>query len=399
LRVLIVSREYPPSSEGGISTHLTKIVPRLLDRGVDLGVLCYGGGSLAGEKIYSMKVSSKILYNRGDAPTANDLASILNDIRRLDTAASEISLSNAYDLIHVQEPIFGPFISSPLPMLVTVHATQIGEVLALRRILNSSTQVKRLVFSAAIGILFDEMCCRKSRKIIAVSPHLRNELIGYYRLPAQKIDVIPNGIDRPTVVQVNRDDSYDKKRIVFTYVGRLVDRKRVDVFLRALSVLKRKGFNEFTAYIVGSGPSESFLKSLSGSLGLQQNVEFTGYVDDSSLSLIFAKSDVLVLPSVYESWGFTIYEAAAYGCAPVVSDLPFFSEYLKNENNALLFKPSNVADLAKKMIMLYSDRGLLLKIREEAKKLAGNFNWEDTVTKTMDLYRSLCADSFKLKSR
>jgi glycogen synthase len=384
LRVLIVSREYPPSFEGGISRRLERIVPRLLDLGVDIGVVSFGGSSIAGERMYSLKERSKILYTKAGEPSASDLASILNDIWRLDRYASEVSKSRSYDIIHVEEPIFGPFIHSKLPKIVTVHNTQVGEVRALASIMTASRQAKRLIFSGVIGAPLDFLCLQRSTFYVAVSPHVKNQLTEYYQIAPDRITVIPNGIEIPKFKLLDKSISHEK--LTYTYVGRLVDHKKVDIFLKGLQILKSRKGDNFKAVIVGRGPNEESLKLLARELSIDDNVKFTGYVDDEMLTDIFEKTDVFVSPSIYEGWGLSIYEAAAYGCAPVVPDIPVFDSYLTQRKNAMLFRACDAEDLAEKMIELDENRELLARIQFSARKVAESFRWEDTVEKLVQLY-------------
>jgi glycogen(starch) synthase len=388
LRVLVVTREYPPNSEGGISRRLEKIIPRLLNRGIDVGVVSFGGKSIAGERVYSLEPKSSILYSRSREPGVSGLASVINDINRLDQYASEISKIQSYQIVHIEEPIFGPFVRTKLPKVVTVHNTQLGEARALFSIMNEIRQAKRLLFSSFLGAPLDLLCLSKAYKIVAISPHVKSQIVSQYRIPPSRIEIIPNGIDPPT----KRDAAIKIRKtegLTLTYVGRLVDHKRVDVFLTALAILKLRGVDKFKAFIVGTGPSGPALKSIAKRLSLEDKVSFTGYINDSDLGNILLESDVFVFPSVYEGWGLSIYEAASYGCAPVVSNIPVFSDYLTDQRNVLLFEPGNPAALAEKLLALEKDRSLLSSIQTEAQRLVERFSWDASADKLVELYSKL----------
>jgi glycosyltransferase involved in cell wall biosynthesis len=367
------------------------VVPRLMDRGVDVGVVCFGGASIAGEKVYSLSTTSKILYTRNGEPNSTDFASLLNDIRRLDKAGSEISMRENYDLVQIEEPVFGPFLSTKLPRIITVHNTQFGESKAMLRILQELGQTKRLFFSGTIGIFFDYLSLQRSTKIVAVSPTVKQELVGFYGVKASKVEVIPNGINFPLGI-LNK--WRQKKKLtdypfVCAYVGRLVDHKRVDVMLHALSILRRNGLSEFKAYIVGTGPKEESLRKLARQLSLDVNVEFTGFASEDRLREILEAADVFVFPSIYEGWGLAIYEAAAYGAAPLVTDIPVFLSSLSDGETALFFKHNDPEDLAKKLTLLVSDPVLLSKIQSQAKAATAKFGWDKSIDKLTEMYSSL----------
>lgn len=87
-----------------------------------------------------------------------DGASVLTDIWRLDRYASRILSREHYDLVQVEEPVFGPFISSRVPKVVTVHTTQLGEFNALLGLFKNGRQAIRLLFSGTVGWAFDRLC-------------------------------------------------------------------------------------------------------------------------------------------------------------------------------------------------------------------------------------------------
>jgi glycogen synthase len=396
VRVLIVSREYPPAVEGGISTRLSAVVPKLLNRGIEIGVVCFGGSSIAGEKVYSLTPSSRILYRQSGEPGSKELGKIINDIRQLDKLAS--SLSAEYDVVQVEEPIFGPFLSTPVPIVVTVHNTQFGESLALLSVLSELGQTKRLCFSGTAGIFFDSLCLSKARKIIAVSPTVRSELVRRYFIPRDKIAVIPNGINEPD--HTSRSESKRRLavdgRFVCSFAGRLVDHKRVDVMLRALAIFKKEA-PSLKCFVCGSGPKSGSLKKLCKDLELEENVEFTGFVSDGELHAILAASDVFVFPSIYEAWGFAIYEACSYGCAPLVSDIPAFTSTLRDGVDSLIFSRNSAQDLAQKLHLLYSDDALRRRIQSKAMATASTFDWEKSIDGLVELYASVTGEKSRAR--
>jgi glycosyltransferase involved in cell wall biosynthesis len=394
-RVLIVSREYPPFGEGGISRRLSKVVPRLLDMGYEIGVVTFSSSSIAGEAVYPVSRTSKILYTQTGEPTFSDLASIINDIRRLDVSASEVSRAAGYDIIHVEEPIFGPFIRSTVPKVVTVHNTQAGEVKAYLEALSGPRQLRRSLFSGLIGYGFDFLCLRSCDRIVAVSPVVKGQLVSYYHLSPGIIDVVPNGVDLPPFERKNGRNATGSPTMVLAFVGRLVDHKRVDVLLRALAALKAEGAKDFRCYVVGVGPSESDLKSLCRFLSLDSEVEFTGRVSDERLGEIYSMTDAIVSPSIHEGWGLTVFEAASYGCAPVVARIPVFSLNLVDGSSCLMFDPNSPSALSSKLMSLYSDPTLLKSIQRGARAVSERMDWSSNIVKLAGVYSSLFPSSEK----
>jgi glycosyltransferase involved in cell wall biosynthesis len=388
-RVLIVTREYPPIGEGGISRRLSQVVPRLLDLGFEIGVVTFSDFSLAGEAVYPVSQTSKILYTQVGEPTFADLASVINDIRRLDVHASEISRLGNYDIIHIEEPIFGPFIRSKLPKVVTVHNTQVGELIAYLAAGKGRRQLRRSLFSGLIGYGFDSLCLRSCDRVIAVSPIVRRQLVSYYHLSPSIIEVVPNGVELPSSVAPSRKKA-GSPTLALAFVGRLVDHKRVDVLLKALAILKAEGAKDFRCFVVGIGPSEHALKSLCRALSLDEEVEFTGRVSDERLAEIYSMADAFVSPSIHEGWGLTVFEAASYGCAPVVSRIPVFSLNLVNGSSCLMFDPNSPSGLSRELMSLYRDPVLLGRIQKGARAVSERMDWNSNISKLAGIYSNLC---------
>jgi len=389
-KILIVTREYPTIAEGGIARRLSKTVPRLLDLGLEVGVVTFSSSSIAGETVYPIATTSKILYTHMGEPSSGDFASIINDIWRLDRYADEISRKKGYELVQIEEPIFGPFIESPLPRIVTVHNTQSCVAMAYLKTLAGPRQLKRLLFSGIVGYGFDYACLHGCDRVIAVSPSVKDEIVRYYHMSSSAIEIVPNGLDPPPMNAKSSEMTKGQSdMLTIACVGRLVDVKRVDVLLKALAHLKAVSSAKFRCYVIGTGPSASALKSLSNKLALEDEVTFTGFITDEALGDILASADIVVSPSDYETFGFSVYEGALYNCAPVVSRIPAFTSILVDGSNSLMFEPGDEAQLAAKLEQLGSDRALLGRIQRNARLLAEGMGWDGSVRKLVRVYSRL----------
>lgn len=128
------------------------------------------------------------------------------------------------------------------------------------------------------------------------------------------------------------------------YVGRFVPLKNVAVVLRALHLL---GAPDVGLLLVGAGPQEEELRRLCHTYGLQEQVFFEGFRQPEELCRYYALADVLVFPSLRESWGLVVNEALAAGLYVVASRrVAAALELLQEGWNGELFEPEDVAGLA-----------------------------------------------------
>ncbi|MBB4053777.1 glycosyltransferase involved in cell wall biosynthesis [Devosia subaequoris] len=98
----------------------------------------------------------------------------------------------------------------------------------------------------------------------------------------------------------------------FLYVGRLIYLKGIQLALPAFAIAKKVTPNiSFT--IVGSGPAEKRWQSLSQRLRLEDIVTFVGHVPHTQISQVYSSHDVFMFPSMHDSGGTVVLEAAAHG--------------------------------------------------------------------------------------
>ena len=203
---------------------------------------------------------------------------------------------------------------------------------------------------------------------IAVSNYTRNNLIAA-GIPGDRITVASNGID------VGEYSSVKAERFgepTICAVARLVSYKRLDDLIRAAARLK-SDFPTLKLKIIGTGPMEQNLRSLSKTLGVADSVEFMGYVERHTDVLRTLKaSHVFCLPSVVEGYGISVIEAMALGVPYVASDIPAVREATLGGVGGLLFAPTDVGDLVDKL-----RRALVGEVRGGSGDIH-RYDWEGT---------------------
>ena len=109
-----------------------------------------------------------------------------------------------------------------------------------------------------------------------------------------------------------KNNSQEKRKFTFTYLGYLVPRKNVNLVLEVASLLLKEG-SDFKIQIIGDGESKNSLESLSIQLGLKDHIEFTGYKQRSEIPYYFSNSSALLFQSDFDIWGLVLNEAMAAG--------------------------------------------------------------------------------------
>jgi glycosyltransferase involved in cell wall biosynthesis len=128
----------------------------------------------------------------------------------------------------------------------------------------------------------------------------------------------------------------------YLFVGRLIERKGVDLLLRAFHELERGEL-----WIAGDGPIRSELENATAS---DQRVHFLGHLKDQALHELYSETDVLVVPSWYEPWGLVINEALAHGIPVIATDQVGAADDLVDPGtNGFVVPAGSSGDLAEAM--------------------------------------------------
>ena len=244
------------------------------------------------------------------------------------------------------------------PLVITSHG---GDVYGLNGWLTGF--VKRRVY-------------RSSAAVTVVSRAMAEALSQ--QLPGVDIRVASMGVDLQETF-VPQAPLEERRDMIF--VGRLVDKKGVDVLLQAFARVVAS-YPGLRLCIVGHGPLRESLESLVAQLGIGEAVEFAGAVPNMQVPGLLNQHAIAVVPSVIaasgdqEGLGLVGIEAMGCGCAVVASDLPAIRDVVDGEKTGLLFESGNVSELAKSLGSLLEDDGLRLRLAENGRRNAlERFDW------------------------
>jgi glycosyltransferase involved in cell wall biosynthesis len=208
-----------------------------------------------------------------------------------------------------------------------------------------------------IVLRLEREALQASRTLIAESGYTRQLIAGLYgSAVAGRISVIPGWADvehfrvlQPTQVVAARVAlGWPTDRPVFFVLRRLEVRMGLDNLLRALAIVRERGYAPYTA-IGGAGPQLAHLRSLRAALGLDRDVTFMGFVPRSQLSLAYAACDASVIPTAHlECFGIIALEALACGRPVLVTPVGALPEIVNSVEPHWIGRdstPAGIADL------------------------------------------------------
>ena len=237
----------------------------------------------------------------------------------------------------------------------------------------------------AFYLMLDKLAFKKAKHIIAISESTRNDIVKYLKIPEQKITVIYNGVDH-RLYYPRRERFSDLEYVLF--IGSEEPRKNLGTLLKALSMLKKdKAFSNLKLVKVGDPRSEKYRQStlkVITDLGMHEDVIFTGFISDKEVVLYYSNARCLLLPSLYEGFGFPALEAMACGCPVITSNNSSLPEVVGDA--AIMVNPYDVHAIAKALKEVLTNDGLRGRMIERGLAQSKKFSWEKAAKQTLEVY-------------
>jgi len=161
-------------------------------------------------------------------------------------------------------------------------------------------------------------------------------------VPKNKLKLILNGVDIDEVASQPIYQFESKNSFRIGYIGQLIQRKNIQLLIQATKILTTNNIN-VQLFIIGDGPENNNLISLSHNLEIKDKIEFLGYRNDA-ISLL-KSMDVFALPSFLEGIPRCLMEAMASKIPIVASDIPGTRDIIKHYKTGLLYHNNDVLEL------------------------------------------------------
>lgn len=177
-----------------------------------------------------------------------------------------------------------------------------------------------------------------------------------------KHEIIPMGVN---LIKFKPDNKSKNNQFTFLFVGKLIPKKGVNYLLEAVNILKTENM-DFQLIIAGGGPEEDKLKQYTRKSGIDKFVSFYGWVKHDNLPELYAKSDILIIPSVFDEKGETegmpvvILESLACGIPVIASRISGITDIIKDLYNGWLVDPADSTALAKIMKLVYKNDNMVV---------------------------------------
>jgi len=347
-----------PGEQGGMEVYARELIARLAARD-DLRLTAFTNRAL-GEwpgvhsEVVPVRPRRRVEWVRGEQ-------------QHLPRAAARAGCDLLHNLASTA-PLWGR-----VPSVTTIHD------LAYKLVPEAHFGVNALGMRALVG-----GAARRSRRIIAVSQATADDLVAHLGVPADKVDVVPNGFGHgasavPTPEGELREDLGLGDRRVLLTVSAKRPHKNLPRLIEALA-----GLGAPRPVLVMPGyPTEhdADLSAMAQRLGVADDVRILGWVSEADLEGLYAIAGAFVFPTLFEGFGLPVLEAMARGVPVACSDLAVLREVAGD--TAVMFDPRDVGAI----------RGAVQRVLDggadtaRARERAARFTWERTAELTVASYR------------
>lgn len=249
-------------------------------------------------------------------------------------------------------------------------------------------------FTGRAGDIFppDGALVEKARDCYAIRTDVARNvpyLVERAQVPPHKVRLIyaalALSVERPAAPQLGTP-------CILAAVGRFVPKKGFDVLLRAVGHLRERG-RDVRLLLAGSGPLERELKKLCRELGIEEAVEFAGFVPHDRVPDLLRRSDCFVMSSRVSATGDrdgipnVVLEAMAHGLPVVGTDVSGIGEVVQDGQTGVLVPPQDYVALAKGVErMLDAPEQALAMARNARRMVLRRFDPARTAQELMRLY-------------
>jgi glycosyltransferase involved in cell wall biosynthesis len=249
---------------------------------------------------------------------------------------------------------------------------------------------RKLLYDSTLGY----RVLNKASKVIALNK-VEAEQYRSMGVPAEKIAIIPNGIDLSEYAELPPKGSFKKKfnisedKKIILYLGRIHKTKGIDLLIKAYAYLKNE-MKYSDAVLVIVGPDDGYLsdaKVLANSLGLYGSVMFTGFISSEDKLMALVDAEVFVTPLFY-GFPMTFIEACVAGTPIVTTCLGDTLEWIDG-NVGYVVQPT-FRDLAEAIYRIVSDDELRRRFSKNCIEIVkSEFLIERVVKKLMKFYEEV----------
>ena len=200
---------------------------------------------------------------------------------------------------------------------------------------------------------------KRAKYFVTISDFNRRYLLET-GMPDEEIKIVRCGVD----LKLDKKDKPSSDEIRVCSLGRLVEKKGMQILVEAIAVLRDKGIN-VSLSIAGDGPEEERIKDKIEELNLQDQVSMIGAIDNSQVAEWMASHDIFALACQKDSNGdmdgipVVLMEAMMLGIPVISTEISGIPELIIDRKTGLAVEPENPVALANAILMRDAQKNMI----------------------------------------
>ena len=240
-------------------------------------------------------------------------------------------------------------------------------------------------------------------RLIAATLAEKSQLEFLYDAPSSKIAVIPPGVDTSMFYPIPKEEAkevigIDPNSNMILFVGRIEPLKGIDSLIQAIALIQKRGELDCCPHnlaIIGGEPDASpeemnaemaKLQDMVEELHIENLVIFLGKQDQKMLPYYYSSSEVVVMPSHYESFGMVALESMACGTPVVASQVGGLAFLVCDQETGYVVPGNDIETMANRLVQIIKFKDLQLKLGKQSAAYAKNYDWKIISEKINEVY-------------
>lgn len=281
------------------------------------------------------------------------------------------------------------FVTPLLPLIIPRRI----KTVAICPELGSQKIAPRALSGKIVAFIRDHLlmpiCLRQARRIVAISQATKDDILTYYSVPPEKVEVIYVGFQDLSQFRSSAPAVPETMQPFFFFTGRVKPRKNVHGVVSGFIRFKKRVPNDCKLVISGKAGG-AYLEEMRSALkanGLEHDVFFVGYVPIEVLCSYYLHAIAFVFPSLNEGFGMPVVEAMNLGTPVITSSVSSLPEAAGGA--ALLVDPYQPEDISQAMERLYKNPILREELGRKGREHAKKFSWPKAACAYIELLHSL----------
>jgi len=230
-----------------------------------------------------------------------------------------------------------------------------------------------------------------SERVIVTYQHVKDDIVKYYGIPSEKIDVCPVGMVEHLPVDSEKFTHVKQKyslpnRYLF-YSAACWRHKNHVGLIRALKVVREIHGINISLVCTGYHHLDYFfqIEQTIKELQLEDSVQFLGYVPDVEMPILLTNATLVVIPTFYEAGSYPLFEAMAYGVPVICSNVTSLPDTIGDRR--FVFDPNNVDEMASMISLMLQSPKLMEENRLNSFQKTQSGQWDSAVHAFVSSYK------------